>query len=137
MALIRQESLFRPAAVSPVGAIGLMQVMPATGAEIADSTGWPEYDPAILTDPAVSLHFGSRYLEEQLARFDGFWPAVLAAYNGGPHNVALWWQFPERALDAELWIDRIPYKETRNYVKRVIAQYAAYRRLHADAPVSR
>ena len=137
MALIRQESLFRPAAVSPVGAVGLMQVMPATGAEIADSTGWPEYDPAILTDPAVSLHFGSRYLEDQLARFDGFWPAVLAAYNGGPHNVALWWQFPERSLDAELWIDRIPYKETRNYVKKVIAQYAAYRRLHADAPASR
>ncbi|HJR54691.1 MAG TPA: transglycosylase SLT domain-containing protein, partial [Gemmatimonadota bacterium] len=137
MALIRQESLFRPAAVSPVGAMGLMQVMPATGAEIADSTGWPEYDPEILLDPAVSLHFGSRYLEDQLARFDGFWPAVLAAYNGGPHNVALWWQFPERTLDAELWIDRIPYKETRNYVKKVIAQYAAYRRLHADAPASR
>ena len=137
MALIRQESLFRPGAVSPVGAVGLMQVMPATGAEIADSTGWPEYDPAILTDPAISLHFGSRYLEDQLARFDGFWPAVLAAYNGGPHNVALWWEFPERSLDAELWIDRIPYKETRNYVKKVIAQYAAYRRLYADAPASR
>lgn len=137
MALIRQESLFRPAAVSPVGAVGLMQVMPATGAEIADSTGWPEYDPSILTDPAISLHFGARYLEDQLARFDGFWPAVLAAYNGGPHNVALWWEFPEREMDAELWIDRIPYKETRNYVKRVIAQYAAYRRLHPDAPASR
>jgi soluble lytic murein transglycosylase len=137
LALIRQESLFRPGAVSPVGAVGLMQVMPATGAEIADSTGWPDYDPAILTDPAISLHFGSRYLEDQLARFDGFWPAVLAAYNGGPHNVALWWEFPERSLDAELWIDRIPYKETRNYVKKVIAQYAAYRRLYADPPASR
>jgi soluble lytic murein transglycosylase len=137
MALIRQESLFRPGAVSPVGAVGLMQVMPATGAEIADSTGWPQYDPAILTDPAISLHFGSRYLEDQLARFDGFWPAVLAAYNGGPHNVARWWEFPERELDAELWIDRIPYKETRNYVKKVIAQYAAYRRLYAEAPASR
>ncbi|HET7693736.1 MAG TPA: transglycosylase SLT domain-containing protein [Gemmatimonadota bacterium] len=136
-ALIRQESLYRPGAVSPVGAVGLMQVMPATGAEIADSTGWPQYDPAILTDPAISLHFGSRYLEDQLARFDGFWPAVLAAYNGGPHNVALWWEFPERELDPELWIDRIPYKETRNYVKNVIAQYAAYRRLYAEAPASR
>ena len=137
MALIRQESLFRPGAVSPVGAVGLMQVMPATGAEIADSIGWPEFDPAILADPAVSLHFGSRYLEDQLTRFEGFWPAVLAAYNGGPHNVALWWEFPERSLDAELWIDRIPYKETRNYVKKIIAQYAAYRRLYADAPASR
>ena len=137
LALIRQESLFDAAAVSPVGAVGLMQVMPATGQEIADSIGWAGYDPEILTDPAISLHFGARYLEDQLLRFDGSWPAVLAAYNGGPHNVALWWSFPERSVDAELWIDRIPYKETRNYVKKVIAQYATYRQLYADAPASR
>jgi soluble lytic murein transglycosylase len=137
MALIRQESLFDPGAVSPVGAVGLMQIMPATGREIADSTGWEGYDPVLLTDPAISLHFGARYLEDQLVRFEGFWPAVLAAYNGGPHNVALWWSFPERSLDPELWIDRIPYKETRNYVKKVIAQYAIYRQLHADSPASR
>ncbi|HET6617254.1 MAG TPA: lytic transglycosylase domain-containing protein, partial [Gemmatimonadota bacterium] len=136
MALIRQESLFDSRAVSPVGAVGLMQIMPATGREIADSSGWEGYDVGLLTDPAVNLHFGSRYLEDQLARFDGFWPAVLAAYNGGPHNVARWWSFPERA-DAELWIDRIPYKETRNYVKKVVALYAAYRQLYADAPASR
>ncbi|HEY7472894.1 MAG TPA: transglycosylase SLT domain-containing protein [Gemmatimonadota bacterium] len=136
MALIRQESLFDPRAVSPVGATGLMQIMPATGLEIADSTGWQRFDPERLTDPALSLHFGSRYLEDQLARFDGFWPAVLAAYNGGPHNVARWWKFPERD-DAELWIDRIPYRETRNYVKKVVALYASYRQLYADAPASR
>ena len=137
MALIRQESLFDADAISPVGAVGLMQIMPATGREIADSTGWPAYDPALLTDPAVSLHFGARYLEDQLARFDGFWPAVLAAYNGGPHNVERWWEFPERELDAELWIDRIPYRETRNYVKKIVAQYVAYRGLHSDSPASR
>ena len=72
--------------------------------------------------------------QKQLDAFGGDVTRALAAYNGGPHNVAHWWQFPERTLDAELWIDRIPYKETRNYVKKVIAQYAAYRRLHADAP---
>ncbi|HYO48122.1 MAG TPA: transglycosylase SLT domain-containing protein [Gemmatimonadota bacterium] len=137
MALIRQESLFDPGAVSPVGAVGLMQIMPTTGGEIADSTGWKGYDAELLTDPAISLHFGSRYMEDQLARFEGFWPAVLAAYNGGPHNVELWWSFPERTLDPELWIDRIPYKETRNYVKKVIAQYAIYRQLYADSPASR
>ena len=137
LALIRQESLFDADAVSPVGAVGLMQIMPATGQEIADSTRWADYDPALLTDPAISLHFGASYLEEQLARFDGFWPAVLAAYNGGPHNVARWWEFPERRLDPELWIDRIPFRETRNYVKRIVAQYLVYRGLHADAPASR
>jgi len=137
LALIRQESLFDAAAESPVGAVGLMQIMPATGREIADSTGWNGYDSGLLTDPAISLHFGARYLEDQLARFDGFWPAVLAAYNGGPHNVARWWEFPEREIDPELWIDRIPYRETRNYVKKIVAQYVVYRGLHADAPVSR
>ncbi|MFN2384542.1 MAG: transglycosylase SLT domain-containing protein [Gemmatimonadota bacterium] len=137
LSLIRQESLFDAEAVSPVGAVGLMQVMPATGQEIADSIGWAGYDPELLTNPAISLHFGARYLEDQLGRFEGFWPAVLAAYNGGPHNVALWWSFPERSVDAELWIDRIPYKETRNYVKKVIAQYAMYRELYAGAPASR
>jgi len=137
LALIRQESLFEAAAVSPVGAVGLMQIMPATGREIADSTGWEGYGAELLTDPAISLHFGSRYLEDQLARFDGFWPAVLAAYNGGPHNVERWWGFPERTIDPELWIDRIPYRETRNYVKKVVAQYAAYRQLYAESPASR
>jgi soluble lytic murein transglycosylase len=137
MALIRQESLFDEGAVSPAGAVGLMQIMPATGREIADSTGWQGYETGLLTDPAISLHFGSRYLEDQLARFDGYWPAVLAAYNGGPQNVARWWSFPERTLDLELWVDRIPYKETRNYVKKVVALYAAYRELHADSPASR
>lgn len=137
LALIRQESLFDPGAVSPVGAVGLMQIMPATGREIADSTGWEGYDAELLTNPAISLHFGARYLEDQLARFEDFWPAVLAAYNGGPENVARWWTFPERTLDAELWVDRIPYKETRNYVKKVVALYAAYQALYADPPASR
>ena len=137
LALIRQESLFEATAESPVGAVGLMQIMPATGREIADSTGWEGYRGELLTDPAISLHFGSRYLEDQLARFDGFWPAVLAAYNGGPHNVARWWAFPERTIDPELWIDRIPFRETRNYVKKVAAQYATYRELYADSPASR
>ncbi|MBA3584079.1 MAG: lytic transglycosylase domain-containing protein, partial [Gemmatimonadetes bacterium] len=137
LALIRQESLFRADAVSPVGARGLMQVMPATGAEIAGATGWSDYDPAVLFDPAVGLHFGAHYLAGQLDRFDGFWPAVLAAYNGGPHNVAVWWSFPERTLDAELWIDRIPYKETREYVKKVLTQYAAYRRLYPAPAAAR
>ena len=137
LALIRQESLFRTEAESPVGARGLMQIMPATGREIADSTGWNDYDPDILYHPAVALHFGSHYLAAQLERFGGFWPAVLAAYNGGPHNVDLWKDFPERRLDPELWIDRIPYKETREYVRKVLVQTAEYRRLYGTLPAAR
>jgi soluble lytic murein transglycosylase len=132
-ALIRQESMFRSTAVSPVGARGLMQIMPYTGREIADSQGWPAFEADVLFDPAVSLHFGSVYLADQRDRFGGFWPAVLAAYNGGPHNVAVWIEFPERQIDAELWVDRIPYRETRNYVKKIVAQWATYRRLYGDS----
>ncbi|MEJ2152298.1 MAG: transglycosylase SLT domain-containing protein [Gemmatimonadota bacterium] len=137
LALIRQESLFRADAESDAGARGLMQIIPATGEEIATATGWPEFDPSILDRPAVNLHFGTHYLERQIDRFEGFIPAVLAAYNGGPHNVEVWWWYPERTLDPELWIDRIPFRETRNYVKRVIVHYALYRSLYDDSAASR
>ncbi|HUP19597.1 MAG TPA: transglycosylase SLT domain-containing protein, partial [Gemmatimonadota bacterium] len=137
LALIRQESLYDADVVSPADARGLMQILPATGREIADSLGWGEFDERDLFDPAVNLHFGARYLEDQLARFDGFWPAVLAAYNGGPHVVALWWDFPERTQDPELWVERIPYRETRDYVKKIAAQRARYRSLHAPSAASR
>lgn len=137
LALIRQESLFRADAESRAGARGLMQIIPDTGEEIAMATGWPAYDPSILDQPAVNLHFGTHYLERQIDRFEGFIPAVLAAYNGGPHNVEVWWWYPERTLDPELWIDRIPFRETRDYVKRVIVHYAIYRSLYDDSAASR
>lgn len=137
MALIRQESLFDAMAVSPVGARGLMQIMPATGLEIAQAEGWPSFDSQILFHPPVSLHFGAAYLAWQRDRFGGFWPAVLAAYNGGPHNVAVWIEFPERQIDPELWVDRIPYRETRNYVKKIVSQWATYRRIYDNDVAAR
>jgi soluble lytic murein transglycosylase len=132
-ALIRQESLFRATAVSPVGARGLMQIMPTTGREIAEAQSWPAFETEVLFDPTVSLHFGSLYLAEQRDRFGGFWPAVMAGYNAGPHRVAVWIEFPERELDPELWVDRMPFKETRNYVKKIVAQWATYRRLYGES----
>ncbi|MDX1624397.1 MAG: transglycosylase SLT domain-containing protein [Gemmatimonadota bacterium] len=129
LAIVRQESLFRAHAVSPADARGLMQILPETGREIAASSGWNEFDESLLFDPAVNLHFGASYVADQIERFDGFWPAVLSAYNGGPHNVAVWWDFPERTLDAELWVERIPFRETRDYVKRIVAQRVRYRHL--------
>ncbi len=130
LALIRQESLFDAGAVSPAGARGLMQVMPATGRVVAVGMAWPEFDSRMLDVPAVSLHLGATYMDARLRQFEAFWPAVLASYNAGPEAVSRWWAFPERTLDPELWVDRIPYKETRDYVKKVLAQYATYRRLH-------
>lgn len=137
LALIRQESLYRAEALSPVGARGLMQIMPATGREIAAAIGWEGFDTGVLNDPAVSLHFGAYYLAEQIRRFDAFWPAVLAAYNAGPQAVSNWWEFPERKTDELLWIDRIPYRETRNYVKKILANYATYSDLYRPADADR
>lgn len=137
LALIRQESLWRPGVVSPADARGLMQILPATGREIAEADGWEGFEEAALFDPAVNLHFGAWYLGDQLRRYQGFWPAVLAAYNGGPHVVAVWWDFPERTLDPELWVDRIPFKETREYVRKIVAQRARYRELHGRVAASR
>ncbi len=130
LALIRQESLFDAGAVSPVGARGLMQVMPGTGRTLADAMAWAGFDPGMLDVPAVNLHLGASYMDARLRQFEAFWPAVLASYNAGPEAVARWWEFPERTLDADLWVDRIPYRETRDYVKKVLAQYATYRRLY-------
>jgi soluble lytic murein transglycosylase len=130
LALIRQESLFDAGAVSPAGARGLMQVMPATGRALASGMAWPDFDPGMLDVPAVSLHFGATYMDARRRQFEAFWPAVLASYNAGPDAVSRWWTFPERTQDPELWVDRIPYRETRDYVKKVLAQYATYRRLH-------
>lgn len=137
LALIRQESLFDAGAVSPVGARGLMQIMPATGRVLAAELGWAEFEPALLDVPAVSLHLGASYMAARLRQFEGSWPALLAAYNAGPEAVSRWWAFPERTLDPELWVDRIPYRETRDYVKKVLAQYTTYRRLHDDALTAR
>ena len=137
LALIRQESLFDTGAVSPAGARGLMQVMPETGRALAETGGWPEFATEQLDVPAVSLHFGAGYLDARLRQFEGFWPAVLASYNAGPEAVSVWWDFPERAIDPELWVDRIPYRETRDYVKKVLAQYATYRRLYDDPRTAR
>jgi soluble lytic murein transglycosylase len=130
LALIRQESLFDPEALSPVGARGLMQVMPATGRALADSMAWTDFHPGQLDIPAVALHFGASYLEARMRQFEAFWPAVLASYNAGSEAVSRWWNFPERSLDPDLWIDRIPYHETRDYVKKVLTQYAHYRQLY-------
>ena len=137
MALIRQESLFEAQAVSPAGARGLMQVMPETGRALAEAAGWRDYSPEILDVPAINLHFGAGYLDARLRQFEGFWPAVLASYNAGPEAVTEWWEFPERTLDPELWVDRIPYRETRDYVKKVLAQYAMYRRLYDNPRAAR
>ncbi len=130
LAVARQESTFRPAVVSSAGATGVMQLMPATArwlAEVDPAVG-PEHA-ARLDVPASSLRMGSRYLARMLRTNDGNPVYALAAYNGGPGNVRKW-RSQRPGLDAEEFIESIPFSETREYVKRVLANYAAYRSLY-------
>lgn len=144
LAVIRQESAFNSQAVSPAGARGLMQLMPATARELAALLGEP-YDQARLTaDPDYNLRLGRAYLTAMLARYDDVLPLALAAYNAGPGRVDSWLQdFGDPrsgAIGLLDWIELIPFEETRHYVHGVIEVAAVYARrlypekngLHAD-----
>lgn len=132
-AVVRQESAFDPRAVSPAGAVGLMQLMPGTAAELVRDLRPRLVDEDALTDPELSLELGARYLAAMLDRFDGSWIAALVAYNAGPHRYERWRSFPEFGGDRELTVERIPFGETRRYVKAVLRNVRVYRRLH-DLP---
>jgi soluble lytic murein transglycosylase len=131
LALTRQESSFNPQAVSPAGAMGLMQLMPDTAKAVATKLGQP-YDPTRLTkDPAYNVTLGSQYLADMLQRFGGSYELALAAYNAGPNRVARWLESmgdPRHgAVDLVDWIELIPFRETRNYVQRVMEAVTIYR----------
>ncbi len=128
--LVRQESMFSAGAVSGAGAIGLMQVMPKTGVILARASGVQSFHASMLKQPEINIHLGIRYLKDMLDTYDGILPAVLSAYNAGPTRVERWQEFPEWN-DAELFTERIPYTETRDYVKVVQENTRMYRLLYA------
>ena len=113
-AVVETESRFRPAAVSPRGAVGLMQVLPSTGAM---------YGRSDLSDPHVNLDVGSRYLRRLLRDYDGDLELALAAYNAGPAAVERYGGVP-------------PFRETRNYVKRVLRRYEEHQRSLDDSALA-
>lgn len=133
--IIRQESAFDPAIVSRAGAVGLMQVMPATGGQIAAAEGPRDFDPESLVTPEINLHLGTRYLVDLLDRFDRRLPFVLAAYNAGPSRADAWKAFPE-ADDPYRFTERIPFAETRDYVKQIARNLALYGALYGGLPAS-
>lgn len=130
-ALLRQESLFEGFATSIAAARGLMQVIPPTGAAIAQALDWPPgYETADLYRPMVSVRFGVWYLAEQRDAIDGNMFAAMAAYNGGPGNSFRWWQMAEG--DSDLFVELIDFSETRLYVGLIREHFAAYRWLYSD-----
>jgi soluble lytic murein transglycosylase len=128
-AIMRQESSFRPEAVSPAQAMGLLQLMPATAERVARELG-VSFEPSRLDEPALNLRLGARYLRKLLDWFDGNVPLAVASYNAGPVAVRRWLE-SAGDLELDLFVARIPYEETRNYVERVVSNYARYRYLSA------
>ncbi|HEV8662463.1 MAG TPA: transglycosylase SLT domain-containing protein [Candidatus Methylomirabilis sp.] len=134
-AVMREESAFGSAAVSRAGARGLMQLMPATARRVARALALPDPHPEGLHAPTVNLTLGTAYLAQVLEDFGGNLPLALAAYNAGPQAVRRWLQeIP--AADPDRFIEAIPYAETREYVKRVLASYHRYQALYAQAPAA-
>jgi soluble lytic murein transglycosylase len=123
--LIRQESLYDPRARSRADARGLMQVLPSVGAAAARSEHYPEWDAVLLYQPDVNMHIGLRHLAERWAKCGGSAEAALAAYNAGSTPVNRWLERPG-TTDPEVFIERIPYVETRDYVRRVLYNQARY-----------
>ncbi|MDR4493939.1 MAG: lytic transglycosylase domain-containing protein [Nitrospirales bacterium] len=126
--LIREESLYNPRALSAVGAMGLMQLMPETAKRVARKVGmpfWPS-DSEGLFDPERNIRLGSWYLGELINDFHGNLVYAVASYNAGPSAVRRWIaKYGHRPLDE--FIEQIGYKETRGYVKRVLGSYWIYK----------
>lgn len=130
LSVMRQESLFEGFVTSSAGARGLMQIVPATGLEIATLSGWPlDYQSDDLYRPIISIAFGSSYLQRQRSNFDGDLFAALAAYNGGPGNAAYWLSISNG--DPDLFVEVIDFDETQNYVKSIYELFSIYSDLYS------
>lgn len=124
-AMARQESAFNARARSSAGARGLMQIMPATGRRIARDLNTELSSDWQLYDPQLNARFGTHYIRKLLNQLDDHPLLAIAAYNAGPHRVRKW--LPDAGvLEADIWIENVPFHETRNYLQRVLAYTAIY-----------
>jgi soluble lytic murein transglycosylase len=128
-AIIREESQYDEKAVSVVGAVGLMQLMPGTANAVAQRYGFPTVGREELFDQETNIRLGVRYLGQLLDQYGGNLAHAVAAYNAGPIAVNNWIAM-HRGREQDEFVELIPYQETRLYVKRVLRSYGEYRRLH-------
>ncbi len=132
-AVMRQESAFRPKVVSPADAVGLMQIIPPTARKIAMEIG-SEYEPELMRVPAINIRFGAYYLRRLLDIFGDRFELAAASYNAGPRAVSSWLEAGD-ALPLDVFIARIPYRQTRHYVYRVMGNLARYQYLDKGEPL--
>lgn len=123
--LVRRESAFNEAALSPTGARGLMQIMPQTGKLIAKNLNEKWRGKSSLDNPETNIRYGAFYYQQLLKKFDGNYALALAAYNAGPHRVKKWLPKDE-SVPADIWIETIPFHETREYVGAVLTYALIY-----------
>ncbi len=129
--IMRAESVYKKDVISPVGALGLMQVMPSTGLRLAKLMKETNFNTDKLLEPETAIKVGAFYLRRLEKKFEGYVPLVAAAYNAGPHRVLSWLsQFG--TLDVDEFIEHIPYLETRNYVKKVSSYFYTYSVLYGN-----
>jgi soluble lytic murein transglycosylase len=134
--LVRQESTFRPAVRSRVGATGLAQIMPPTGRWLAPRVGIaaPQYEDRLLTVPEINLRMGALYLSDLLKRYGGAADLALAGYNAGPGRADRWRRELAYDRDIDAFREAIPFNETRHYVKIVLRNALVYQRLYQSPP---
>jgi peptidoglycan lytic transglycosylase len=130
--VMRQESLYRPDALSSAGARGLLQLVPDTARRTANAWKQPRPKPEELFDPNVAIPLGAAHLSELIDRFGGQTVAAIAAYNAGPNAAARW--IPAQPVEADVWIENIPYNETRTYVQRIVWHNLVFNWLKTGEP---
>ncbi len=140
LSIIRQESEFDLSANSHAGAKGLMQLMPYTAKLVAKQAKLPYSKSKLTADPEYNINLGSHYIAGLILEYDGAYPFAIAAYNAGPKRVRYWKKLnkdPQKSqIDYINWIELIKFKETRNYVQRVLENYNVYRYLLEQRPIS-
>lgn len=135
LSLMRQESAFDDGARSWASANGLMQIIPVTGRRIAQAMGETLYSDGLLRDPAVNVRFGTWYLSQLVTKFDGNYVLAIGSYNAGPQAVQRWTK-NRIQMPLDEFVEDIPYRETRHYVKNVLSNLAAYNGLYIKKPIS-
>jgi soluble lytic murein transglycosylase len=139
LSLIRQESEFDMSANSHAGAQGLMQLMPYTAKLVSKQAKLPYSKSRLTTDPEYNINLGSHYIAGLILQYDGAYPFAIAAYNAGPKRVKYWKKInkdPQKnQVDFVDWVELIKFKETRNYVQRVLENYNVYRYILEKKPI--
>ena len=139
LSIIRQESEFDLSANSHAGAKGLMQLMPYTAKVVAKQAKLPYSKSRLTRDAEYNINLGSHYIAGLILEYDGAYPFAIAAYNAGPKRVRYWKKInknPQKnQIDYVNWIELIKFKETRNYVQRVLENYNVYRYILAQKRV--